>query len=179
MTVIVRLLLLFMVALGGQSLAFCQVDTGIYQYDGFLNVSDKQNAPSKLLYSGYDAPKNFLGTPDLAVREKFFFAFVDGYFVAKSVIKENRAKKIFGDREGHLLDTPQNRTLLQDIANDVKTTLGPDKHGNVWSAKNLEDGTQVWTQTRNGEIINGGLNKTPRVYNPETGLSAPTRPNWK
>jgi len=98
---------------------------------------------------------------------------------SKIKIKDNRAKKIFGERDGHLPDTPQNRRLLQDIANDPETTLGPDKHGNIWSAKILDDGTQVWTQTRNGEIINGGLNKTPRVYNPETGLSAPTRPNWK
>ncbi len=97
----------------------------------------------------------------------------------KSVIKDSRTKKIFGSRDGHLPDTSQNRKLLQDIANDPKTTLGPDKHGNVWSSKNLENGTQVWTQTRKGEIINGGVNQTPRVYNPETGLSSPTKPNWK
>jgi len=41
--------------------------------------------------------------------------------VPKSVIKDRRAKKIFGHREGHLPDTPQNRKLLQDVANDPKT----------------------------------------------------------
>lgn len=56
-------------------------------------------------------------------------------------IKENFAKKIFGDREGHLPDTPANRQLLENVANDQATTLGPDKFGNQWSAKTLEDGT--------------------------------------
>ena len=106
--------------------------------------------------------------------------FLSRYIIGvKNVITDNFANKIFGGRAGHLPDTPQNRKLLQDIANDPKTTLGPDKHGNVWSAKNLDDGTQVWTQSRNGETINGGLNKTPRVYSSETGLSSPARPNWK
>jgi|GEM_PF-4014628 len=94
-------------------------------------------------------------------------------------IKENFSKKIFGDREGHLPDTPANRQLLENVANDQATTLGPDKFGNQWSAKTLEDGTQVWTQTRDGNIINGGLNESPIQYNPETGLSSPIRPNWK
>ncbi len=66
-----------------------------------------------------------------------------------------------------------------DVSNDSKTTLGSDKHGNEWSAKILDDGTQAWTQSRNGEVINGGVNKEPRDYNSETGLSSSTRPNWK
>ena len=98
---------------------------------------------------------------------------------ARNVITDNRATKIFGKREGHLRDTPENRKLLEDVANDKKAVLGPDDHGNTWSARNMEDGAQVWTQTRNGEIINGGLNKTPHTYNPRTGLSAPVRPNWE
>lgn len=94
-------------------------------------------------------------------------------------VTDKFAKKIFGKREGHLPDTPENRKLLQDVANDSKTTLGLDKHGNEWSSKIMDDGSQVWTQTRNGNVINGGLNKTPKTYNSETGLSATERPNWK
>ena len=96
-----------------------------------------------------------------------------------NTIKDNFAKKIFGDREGHLPDTPENRQLLENVANDPATTLGPDKFGNEWSAKTLDDGTQVWTQTRDGNVINGGLNESPQSYNPDTGLSSPVRPNWK
>jgi filamentous hemagglutinin len=94
-------------------------------------------------------------------------------------ITEKFSKKIFGKRDGHLPDTPENRKLLQDVANDPKAVLGPDAHGNEWSSKILDDGSQLWTQTRNGNVINGGLNKTPHTYNPTTGLSAQERPNWK
>jgi hypothetical protein len=79
---------------------------------------------------------------------------------------------IFRDASGHLPDTPANRRLLREVANDPATTLGKDRFGNVWSAHTLEDGTQVWVQTRNGVIQNGGLNQTPRAFNPETGLSS-------
>ena len=78
---------------------------------------------------------------------------------------------IFRNAEGHLPDTPANRQLLQQVADDPSTTLGTDKFGNVWSARTLEDGTQAWVQTRDGVIRNGGLNQTPRVFNSNTGLS--------
>ncbi|MDO4795655.1 MAG: hypothetical protein Q4A28_06935 [Brachymonas sp.] len=95
------------------------------------------------------------------------------------VLKENRAPKIFGNREGHLPDTPENRNLLLNVANDSSTTLGKDKLGNTWSAKTFPDGSQVWVQTRGGQIWNGGLNNPPKSFNPTTGLSSPTRPGWK
>uniref|UniRef100_UPI000691F5F9 hypothetical protein n=1 Tax=Campylobacter sputorum TaxID=206 RepID=UPI000691F5F9 len=96
-----------------------------------------------------------------------------------NIITDNKAKKIFGTREGHIIDTPQNRELLINVANDTKLVLGKDKFGNTWSGKLLDNGEQVWTQTRNGQIINGGINKTPKNFNSETGLSSPIRPNWK
>jgi len=100
-------------------------------------------------------------------------------FNRKGKIGDDRAKKIFGKREGHVSDTPENRKILEDVANDSKTRLGADKHGTIWSSRIRDDGSQVWTQTRKGEIINGGINKTPKIFNPKTGLSAPKRPNWK
>ena len=108
----------------------------------------------------------------------------DGIVVArgenvKNIITDNKAKKIFGTREGHIIDTPQNRELLTNVANDANNILGNDKFGNTWSAKLLDTGEQVWTQTRNGQIINGGINKVPKQFNSETGLSSPIRPNWK
>lgn len=87
----------------------------------------------------------------------------------KNVIPESRLGHIFRDAEGHLPDTPANRQLLTDVGNDPAATLGTDSFGNTWSARTLSDGTQVWVRTRNGEIINGGLNQTPRAFNPQTG----------
>lgn len=95
------------------------------------------------------------------------------------ILSTNRVDKIFCDREGHISDTPENRALLLDVANDPKTALGSDVHGNMWSARILPDGTQVWTQTRNGQLWNGGVNRTPLSFDPKTGLSSPTRPGWK
>ena len=88
-------------------------------------------------------------------------------------------QKKFDDRPGHLPDSNENRKLLQNIANDKKTTLGTDKHGNQWSAKTQNDGIQIWTQTRNGEITNGGINQTSKSFNSQTSLSAQERPNFK
>ncbi|WP_144409972.1 hypothetical protein [Cupriavidus basilensis] len=97
----------------------------------------------------------------------------------KFSLTENRAVKMFGEREGHIHDTPENRELLSSVANDPAKTLGSDRFGNVWSGKTLPNGTQVWTQTRNGQIWNGGINKTPKTFNQNTGLSSPIRPGWK
>jgi filamentous hemagglutinin len=97
----------------------------------------------------------------------------------KFVLTDSRATKIFGTREGHILDTPANRDLMTSLANDPALRLGPDIHGNVWSAKMLPDGSQAWVQTRNGQIWNAGVNATPHTYNPKTGLAAPVRPGWK
>ncbi len=68
-------------------------------------------------------------------------------------------------------DTPANRALLEGLANDTKAVLGPDKFGNTWAARLNPDGTQTWVQYRNGVIINGGVNPTPRTFNSQTGLS--------
>ena len=84
---------------------------------------------------------------------------------------ESQLQHIFREAPDHLADTPANRALLQNVADDAATTLGTDRFGNVWSARTLEDGTQVWVQVRNGVIQNGGVNPTPRVFNPKTGLS--------
>jgi len=64
--------------------------------------------------------------------------------------------------------------ILTDVADDASTTLGSDKWGHIWSARTLDDGTQVWTQTRNDETINGGLNPNAPNLQSRKGLSAPT-----
>ncbi|MBS1910953.1 MAG: RHS repeat-associated core domain-containing protein [Bacteroidetes bacterium] len=92
---------------------------------------------------------------------------------------ESQVGHIFREVEGHLKDSPANRQMLIDVANDAKCKLGTDQFGKVWLAKTLPNGTQVWVTTRNGLIVDGGLNQTPRTFNPQTGLSAAERPGRK
>jgi hypothetical protein len=92
-------------------------------------------------------------------------------FGSRVAIDEARVGHIFRNAEGHVLDTQANRALLVDVANNRAARLGTDQFGNVWSAATRADGTQVWVQMRNGQIINGGVNATPRTFNPQTGLS--------
>lgn len=80
---------------------------------------------------------------------------------------------IFRDAEGHIPDTPENRALLEDVANDPANFRGTDKYGNEWYTKIQSDGSQVWVESRNGNIFEGGVNNTPKPWNPETGLKKP------
>ncbi|NJO18457.1 MAG: hypothetical protein HC877_22795 [Thioploca sp.] len=95
---------------------------------------------------------------------------------------DKRKEHIFRKAEGHLEDTPSNRKMLEDVANNSENILmkgKPDKWGNTWFAETQPDGTQVWVQVRSGQIINGGVNQTPRSFNLETGLSSPIKPGGK
>ncbi|MBC5765026.1 RHS repeat-associated core domain-containing protein [Ramlibacter albus] len=96
--------------------------------------------------------------------------------IANCAIAENRVRHIFRDAPGHLRDTPANRALLEELTGDAKAVLGKDKWGNTWHARTQADGTQLWAQSRNGEIINGGLNAEARPFNPSSGLSLPVKP---
>lgn len=65
------------------------------------------------------------------------------------------------------------------IGSSQKRGLGwgcKNKFGITWSTQTRSGGTQVWAQTRDGKIINGGQNQTPGQFNPETGLSSPVKP---
>ena len=100
-----------------------------------------------------------------------------GYILAKSekatvAISESRIGHIFREAEGHLTDTPANRELITKLANDKKSVLGGDRHGNTWAAETLPDGSQALVQYRGNQVINGGTNKTPRTYDSERGLTS-------
>lgn len=97
----------------------------------------------------------------------------------EKTIDEKRAKHIFRDKEGHLPDTPSNRKLLNDVANNPQNRVSVDKYGNEWFARTDANGNQVWAQVRGDRIINGGVNNPPRSPNAGTGLSAPSAPRWK
>ena len=90
----------------------------------------------------------------------------------KKTVDESSADHIFRDAEGHLKeDTPDNRKKLEDVANDSNNFLGTDQYGNDWYAKNNQDGTQTWAETRGNKIRNGGVNQVPRSWDQLTGLS--------
>ncbi|MBC8537261.1 hypothetical protein, partial [Feifania hominis] len=77
---------------------------------------------------------------------------------------------IFRDAVGHIPDTPENRALLEDVANNAENFRGTDKYGNEWYTKTLENGKEVWVESRNGNIFEGGINETSKPWNPYTGL---------
>ena len=55
----------------------------------------------------------------------------------------------------------------------LQNIRGTDKYGNEWYTKTQSDGSQVWVESRNGNIFEGGVNNTPKPWNPETGLKKP------
>ena len=84
---------------------------------------------------------------------------------------DSQLKHIFRKADGHLEDTPENRQLLLDLANDVNCHAGKDVYGNDWHFKELDDGSQLWISSRNGIIQEGGLNHPPRPWSERTGLN--------
>ena len=90
-------------------------------------------------------------------------------------ISEDDAPHMFGNRPGHLIDTPANRQLLIDLTSNKKNFLGVDNYGTQWYAKTIKDGKQLWATVRNHIIRNRGLNNVPKEFNPMTGLSKPAR----
>ncbi|MBQ0017872.1 MAG: hypothetical protein KBS63_01495 [Clostridiales bacterium] len=85
--------------------------------------------------------------------------------------EESQIKHIFGDRPGHLPDTQKNRELLVNLAQDKTKFIGKDKYGNSWNAEETPDGKQNWVRYKNNVINEGGQNKTPREWDPDTGLN--------
>ena len=91
----------------------------------------------------------------------------------KIKLPENEAqlKHIFRKAEGHLEDSPENRKLLLDLANNAGCHAGKDSRGNDWNCMDMDDGSQLWVSSRDGIIRNGGLNIPPHQWDEETGLS--------
>lgn len=91
----------------------------------------------------------------------------------KQKLPENEAqvKHIFSGKEGHFIDTPQNREILVELANDENKYYGNDQYGNSWNIEITADGKQNWVRYRNGIINEGGQNKTPREWDDDTGLN--------
>ena len=84
---------------------------------------------------------------------------------------DSQLKHIFSGKEGHLRDTPENRKLLTDLANNHNKFVGKDKYGNCWNIDDGANGIQTWVRYQNGTINEGGQNLFPRSWNTETGLN--------
>jgi hypothetical protein len=94
----------------------------------------------------------------------------------KFKIDEQRVKHIFRAAEGHLSnDTVANRQLLEDAANNPDNYVGTDSNGNLWFVEITVKGQQIWVRVRGDTIVNGGVNISPKTYNPATGLDDPPR----
>lgn len=91
-----------------------------------------------------------------------------GYFIAAIT-------HIFQIKDGHLLNTPENRKLLLEMAlnfkNYARRTI-VEKTGTIkhWYGRILPDGTQLWDWAKDGLIRDGGINKIPRSFDPQTGF---------
>ena len=89
-----------------------------------------------------------------------------------NIIPDNNSTigHIFREAEGHIPDTLENRALLVNVANNTENFRGIDKYGNEWYTKILENGKEVWVESRNGKIFDGGVNEIPKSWNSDTGL---------
>lgn len=87
--------------------------------------------------------------------------------------KISQLKHIFRKKEGHIDDTPENRSLLETVANNKENYVGTDGYGTQWYSKTQADGSQVWVRVRNNTIQNGGINNPPKTWNPSTGYNKP------
>ena len=83
---------------------------------------------------------------------------------------DSQLKHIFEERDGHLPDTPENRKLLEELANNRDRYKGKDKYGNDWNIRLNDDGTQDWVRSQHQVINEGGRNKESRPWDDETGL---------
>ena len=142
----------------GSEAAMDSPDQAVYNEAGKGQSTSSSNSSSGILWAGSDE------MPHEGDSE-----------TSKNKISDNDSitGHIFRDAEGHIPDTPENRALLEDVANDPANFRGTDKYGNEWYTKIQSDGSQVWVESRNGNIFEGGINNTPKLWNLETGLKKP------
>ena len=64
---------------------------------------------------------------------------------------------IMANRKGHMIDTPENRRILEEISSDKKNFIRSDPRGfNIYSK--VLNGKEYWVYERNGVIQDGGVN---------------------
>jgi filamentous hemagglutinin len=76
-------------------------------------------------------------------------------------------KHIFGDRKGHIPDTPANRKMIEETVMDRSNLVGQKQSGgSELFSEMLDNGRQVWAEVRNGIIQDAGVNDVPRSFWP-------------
>ena len=97
------------------------------------------------------------------------------YKGAKLPIGESQLKHIFASRDGHIIDTPANRQLLESVAGDGEAFAGIDEKGLAWFSRIQEDGSQVWVKVYKSSnshyITDAGVNLTPRSFDQASGFN--------
>ena len=73
----------------------------------------------------------------------------------------DQTEHIFGDRPGHIPDTPENRERVLDAVNEGNYR-DTDQYGNQRHFEVNDDGSQTWVHVRNGVIQNAGVNAPGR-----------------
>ncbi len=76
----------------------------------------------------------------------------------------SRMGHIFRNDPGHVADTYENRKLLEKVANDKSNFSCIDVYDCTIHTKILEDGRQVWVESRGNTIINAGINDKLRDH---------------
>ena len=87
---------------------------------------------------------------------------------AKMPKQRAQVMHIMAKREGHMIDTPENRRILERISDDKKNYIRSDPRGfNVYSK--VINGKEYWVHERNGIIQNGGVNIKEFYYHKKGG----------
>ena len=95
---------------------------------------------------------------------------VSSIIESKLPVKDAQLKHMFGNRKGHLPDTPENRRTIEGVANSKSCYLGRDANGCDWYAKTTDDGKQIWVKVHDGTISNCGQNDATASWDPQTGF---------
>ena len=86
---------------------------------------------------------------------------------------DSQIKHIFGERDGHVPDSPANRDLILETCNNENNYVGTDRYGKRWYAQVMPDGRQVWVATRDGIIQDCGINDSARSFDSGEGFCQP------
>ena len=78
---------------------------------------------------------------------------------------------IFRDDDGHLSFSEENVDIISNlINNDKNKVLDSDKNNNSWFESIKSDGSQLWGKVHDNVLSDGGLNKTPKELDEDTGF---------